>query len=172
MTNILRSEIMEDAMVFDQHSNAQTVAEDVFEMYNDYYKFGCTRNPWDRILSWYSLIYRNREKSLDEERKRLEEFIENDHALDPNNRFFHYNALDYFTNEQGVCIADKIFRFERLNSEIRTIADQFNIALTEIPLVNETPPKDYREYYTDKSRMLIEQKCEKDIEHFGYTFYH
>lgn len=165
-SNVLRSILTDKDEVYDQHSNAKMFEPSFFEQYHDYYKFGFTRNPWERILSWYSLIYFNEKKDLVEERVRLEKFIElgfSDHS-------FHYNTLDYFTNKDGKVIADQIFRYENLENEIGIIAKQFNIKLSEIPKVNVTEPKDYKKYYTDKSRMLIDQKCEKDIQHFNYTF--
>ena len=101
---------------------------------------------------------------------RFERFIEYDLASDFTDYSFHYNAIDYFIDKNGESIVDEIFRFENLHGEIRTIAEKFNIHLTEIPVNNVTSPKDYREYYTDKSCFLIAQKCKKDIEYFNYTF--
>jgi hypothetical protein len=170
-SNILRQELVDDIETFSQHCNAMMVDADFFEKYSDYYKFGFTRNPWERILSWYSLIYMNDQKSMAEERIRLEKFIEYDLAADFTNHSFYYNTLDYFINKNGDLVADKIFRFENINNEIRTIANQFKLNLIETPVVNVTSPKDYREYYTDKSRTLIAQKCKKDIEYFNYTFH-
>ena len=168
--NVFRSKEMGCRDTFSQHSNAMTVEDSFFEKYFDYYTFGFTRNPWERMLSWYSLLHFNDQKSLTEERQRLESFIEYDAVLDSTNCFFHYNSLDYFTNKKGDFIADKIFRFEKFHAEILRITDRFNVKSIEIPCVNVTSPKDYREYYTDKSRKLIEEKCRKDIEYFNYTF--
>ncbi|PKH52291.1 hypothetical protein CXF68_17025 [Tenacibaculum sp. Bg11-29] len=169
-SNILRQNLDDNFETFSQHSNAMTVSSDLFDNYNDYYKFGFTRNPWERIFSWYSLIQLNNRKSLAEERIRFEKFIECDHASDFGSSFFHYNSLDYFTNKKGKLIADNIFRYENLNNEIRTIVNKFNIQLTEIPHVNAASPKDYKAFYTDKSHYLIAEKCKKDIEYFNYTY--
>lgn len=153
-----------------QHSNARTLSKDFFDQHKDYYIFGFTRNPWERIFSWYSLIQLNNLNSLAEEKIRFEKFIELNQASDFSSHFFHYNSLDYFTTEDGELIANKIFRYENLNDEIKTIAHQFDLTLSEIPHVNVTKTNSYKEYYTDKSRDLIAEKCKKDIEYFNYTF--
>ncbi|MEQ8909516.1 MAG: sulfotransferase family 2 domain-containing protein [Vicingaceae bacterium] len=168
--NILREKLDDSFEPFFQHTNAMTVEAEFFEKHRDYYKLGFTRNPWARILSWYSLINLNDQKSMAEERSRLEEFIEVDHAADFAEQSFHYNALDYFTNKRGELMVDKIYRYENLHQEINTIANQLNLHPIEIPTLNTTIPKDYREYYTDKSRRLLAQKCKKDIDYFNYTF--
>lgn len=96
ISNILRENSVASFSNLSQHSNTRTLDDVFLEKYKDYYIFGFTRNPWARILSWYSLVYFNDQKSLPEERKRFEEFIELDSAADLTNPFFHYNALDYF----------------------------------------------------------------------------
>ncbi len=170
LRNVLIRKIDDYIDVSPQHSNAITLENDFFDNYNDYYIFGFTRNPWERIFSWYSLIELNNQKSLAEERIRFEKFIEYDHASDFRTIFFHYNSLDYFTNKKGEFIGAKIFRYEHLNKEIKTIVNQFNLQASEIPNINNASPKNYKEYYTDKSRNLIAEKCKKDIDYFNYTF--
>lgn len=169
-TNILRKNLVDNLEILTQHTNAKSINPTFLEKYYDYYIFGFTRNPWDRILSWYSLIHLNNQKSLAEERKRFEEFIENDYASDFTTPFFHYNSLDYFTNKKGELIVDKIFHYKNLEDEIGVLLNKFNLPLTEITVVNETPEKNYKDYYTDKSRSLIAQKCKNDIQYFNYNF--
>lgn len=169
-TNVLRERIPDCTELHTQHSNAMTVDASFFETYSNYYTIGFTRNPWERILSWYSLIHFNDQKSINEERIRFENFIENDLAADFTDHSFHYNSLDYFTDKNGVSVADRIFRFDNLHNEIQTIANDLNLQFTEIPVTNTTNKKDYRDYYTQKSKLLIAQKCKKDIDYFNYTF--
>ena len=170
LTDVLRQNLGGDFDILTQHSNVKTLVPGFLEKYEGYYTFGFTRNPWSRILSWYSLIHLNDQKSLAEERKRLEEFIEWDAAADFTTQFFHYNSLDYFSNKKGELKVDKIFQYENFESEVGILFNQLNLPLTEVPIRNETYSKNYREYYTDKSRSLIAQKCKKDIQYFRYSF--
>ena len=169
-SNILRQNLTDNFVVLSQHNNIMTLETSFLEKHNDYYIFGFTRNPWERILSWYSLIKMNDKKSLPVERERFEKFIESDSASDFTTHFFHYNSLDYFTNKEGKLMANQIFRYENLDNEVRALFNQFNLPLTEIPVMNKTSTKNYKEYYTDKSLGLIAEKCKKDIEYFNYKF--
>lgn len=116
------------------------------------------------------MVNSNDPKSLAEERKRLEEYIEKDCAADFTTGFFHYNCLDYFSNKQDELIVNKIFHYEDFENEIEMFFNEMNLSKAEIPVVNETHKKNYRDYYTDKSCDLIAQKCDKDIQFFNYKF--
>ncbi len=170
LINLLKSELGSDLEILSQHGNARTSESYLLEKYADYYTFGFTRNPWERILSWYSLIHRNDPKNLDQERKRFETFIESDWASDFTTQQFHYNTLDYFSNNKGLIKADKIFRYENFETEIRSLFNKFNFPLKEIPKINNTNPKIFQNFYTKKSQNLIAEKCKKDIEYFNYVF--
>lgn len=170
LANTLRPKLIDNFEILSQHSNAKTLEPTFFNKHNDYYTFGFTRNPWERILSWYSLIHFNDKKDIAEERVRLEKFIESDAASDFTTQFFHYNSLDYFTNNKGEIVVDDIFRYENIDKDIRNIFNRLNLNLTEFPIINATSVKNYKDYYTEKSINLIAQKCKKDIQHFNYSF--
>lgn len=170
LTSLLKNKLDNKLDVLCQHGNARTPHSYLLEIHKEYYTFGFTRNPWKRMLSWYSLIHKNDPKNLAEERKRFEKFIELDAASDFTTPFFHYNSIDYFTNEKGALKVDKIFRYENLEEATIELFNRFGFPFTGIPSINETPAKNFREYYTNKSQQLIAEKCKKDIEYFNYTF--
>ncbi|GEQ85981.1 hypothetical protein ULMS_14890 [Patiriisocius marinistellae] len=171
ISNILRErKLVNTNNVLPQHTNAKNDDTSILEKHHDYYTIGCTRNPWDRILSWYLLLHFNDLKSIEKERTRLEDFIEQDIAIDLSINYFHYNTLDYLSNKEDSLIANKIFRFENIENDIREFLLQYNIYFQKIPIINKTFKKDYKNYYTDKARELIAQKCSKDIQYFNYEF--
>lgn len=170
LSNILRPKINSSFEISAQHANARSLEPSFFEKYKDYFTFGFARNPWERILSWYSLIHFNDQRKLSEERIRLEEFIKKDYAIDPSNQYFHYNTLDYFTDSNGKIIADRIFQFENFENEAKHLFNNIKIQAKDIPKLNDTSLKRYRMYYTDRSQYLIAEKCMKDIDYFNYKF--
>ncbi|MEP0262684.1 sulfotransferase family 2 domain-containing protein [Dokdonia sp.] len=171
MINMLKRALPpEQVDIVAQHGNAQTEDAAIFANFPDYFKFGFVRNPWDRLLSWYSLRNKwNPPVDLETDRKQFEEFLESDMALQGDDSFY-YNQLDYFTNVSHDLDQVTIYRYENYNEEVKKIAKKLDITIEEIPQVNETTPKDYRDYYTEKSKALIEKKCARDIAHFGYSF--
>lgn len=170
LTNIFTQNLAHNTESLIQHGNAKTFEAVYLDKYSDYFTFGFARNPWDRMLSWYSLLHLNNQKSLSEERKRFEEFLATDVAVKRAKHYFHYNALDYFPTKNGQLAIDKIFLFEKLEDEIKSLCDRFDLGYQEIGVVNETNKKRYQDYYTERSRELIAQKCKRDIEYFDYTF--
>ena len=40
----------------------------------------------------------------------------------------------------------------------------------KLPRLNRSKHNDYRTYYTDRGRELVERTCKADIEYFGYRF--
>jgi hypothetical protein len=170
LTKLIKKEVADSVDFRSQHSNAKTVEPSFFEDYVHHYVFGFTRNPWDRILSWYSLIHSNDPRGIAEERIRLEEFIESDAASDFTTQLFHYNTIDYFKNRKDEIIADEIFVFENIKLDVKRILDRFKLDMSSYSVLNNTRVKDYKEYYTDKSVELVAKKCSADIQHFNYRF--
>lgn len=170
VTNLLKNLLGDRMEIISEHGNARTYEGKLLAEFQDYFRFGFTRNPWMRMLSWYSLIHRNDLKTLSEERRRLEEFIELDLASDFTTGEFHYNSIDYFSNGESEILVDSIFHFENFKTAISEITRELGLPDIQIPLINETQIKNYQEFYTDKCRDLIARKCAKDIEYFGYSF--
>ncbi len=170
ISDLLKGQLGQQLQETSQHANARTPESHLLEKHAAYYCFGFVRNPWERMLSWYSLIHKHQPKSLAEEKIRYENFIAEDQASDFTSPFFHYNQLDYFTDEEERMKVDKIFRYENFEHEIRTLFNSLKLPLQDFPKLNTTSVKNHRAYYTDKSQALIAQKCQKDIEYFNYTF--
>lgn len=170
LINLLKSQLGNHIEIRSQHGNARTSEAYLLEDYKDYFTFGFTRNPWERILSWYTLIHKNDQKNLEEERKRFEIFIESDYASDFTTQQFHYNTIDYFSNKKEELKVDEIFRYENFENEIIKLFNKLDLPLTEIPIINNTTPKIFHDFYTKKSQNLIAEKCRKDIEYFNYVF--
>lgn len=105
-----------------------------------------------------------------EERKRFETFIKSNAASDFNTQYFHYNSIDYFTNERGELKVDNIYRYENYDTAVRELMKKFNLSSFEIPVLNNTESKEYHKFYTKKSQSLITEKCSLDIEYFDYSF--
>jgi hypothetical protein len=170
--SLLRDYLILKMTIVSQHGSAQSVEGDIFESHPDFFVFGFVRNPWDRLLSWYSLINKWNPLSLEEEKKRFETFLESDLSTEFGNEenTFFYNQLDYFPDLETLVNPIKICRYENFEDEVREVFQRVGSKIDEIRVVNETNPKNYRDYYTDKSIELVKEKCAKDIEYFGYSF--
>ncbi|MEX2557843.1 MAG: sulfotransferase family 2 domain-containing protein [Actinomycetota bacterium] len=67
---------------------------------------------------------------------------------------------------------DHVMQFERLHEDLDEVLRKLGAPTgLEMPNLNPTPrDKDYRSYYTDAARKLVEQVFRPDMERFGYRF--
>lgn len=136
--------------------------------FNNYFKFGFVRNPWDRVVSLF-----NRKEGLQlSERMSFEEFVgwiqnSSDTCLHP---LQHKNQLDWFIDERGDVIVDYIGKFEELEKSWQYISQRLNVK-KKLPHHNINEDKIYyKKYYNSMTKKVIEQKFKTDIEYFNYTF--
>lgn len=170
ITNLLRQELGNKLTFFTQHGNTATSEKEILDKHADYFTFGFVRNPWERMLSWYSLLNKNNSDTIDQTRQKFQDFLELDQAFGIGDSYFHYNQLDYFPVIKDSTGSIKIYRYEKFEEETYKLFDHLGFKLNEIPVINPTKPKVYQEFYTAKSKELVAQKCKKDIAYFEYSF--
>jgi chondroitin 4-sulfotransferase 11 len=181
-----------------KHGFAADAAKDL-EHWGEYFKFAFVRNPWDRLVSWYSMI-RDAEKlrwyqALSNRRRRshlrqtrenklwryvldnsstFEEFIVNcTDEIEVDNGVFYsftYNQLEYVADNKGDLLVDFVGRFENLGSDLLKVYDELGIELETIPHENRSVRGHYSSFYTPKTKMIVEERFKRDIEYFGYEF--
>jgi hypothetical protein len=169
MISLLKQALPNQVDVIAQHGNASTMEGKLLKEYPGYFIFSMVRNSWDRALSWYSLLHKSDPKDLETERLRFEQFLMNKTQDDGNDSFL-FNQLDYFKNATHTIDNVMIYRYENYTEEVKKIATRLDLTIQEIPRINETTTKEYRDYYTERSKALVTQKCARDIDYFGYSF--
>ena len=169
--NLLIEEMGTKVETISQHGNAKTEESALLEAHPNYFTFGFVRNPWDRLLSWYSRLYEPADTKIGikETRRDFEAFLiglaKNDH-----DDAFHMNQLDYFTDKNGKPHFDKIGRFESFETDVIDIFETLGHDIHRIPKLNVTSEKRYQDYYTDVAQKTISEACRGDIAQFGYQF--
>ena len=137
--------------------------------FNAYFKFGFVRNPWDRVVSLYL-----REGGLSmKDKMTFDEFVEwikysSSTCIHP---VPHTNQLDWFVDPHGNVLADFIGKFENIQRDWEFVAAKLGLP-KELPHKNKKTHKrkHYTEYYSGKTKKIIEHKFKVDIEHFQYRF--
>jgi len=149
------------------------------EQWKKYYKFTFVRNPWDRLVSWYSMAVNNGPRNklweyILKNSRNFEEFIKSCtqtvHDYDGEKNCFT-NQLDYLTDEKGNMIVDFVGRYENLKEDFKKICNVINLPLVELPHErHKSKHTHYSAYYTHEMREIVAQRYAKDIEFFGYRF--
>ena len=142
------------------------------EAWRAYFKFAFVRNPWDRLVSWYHMCMQRAAENkfsryIKEHAPTFEDFVTKTTTGIAEKTT--YNQLDYVTDEKGDVIVDFIGRYETLHEELSLVKARLNLSF-ELPHVNKSDHKNYREYYTDETRDIVAQRFARDIRYFGYDY--
>ena len=129
------------------------------DLFNEYFKFSITRNPWDRMVSAY--YHFSSETSFKE------------YVIDEFNKKF-VQIFDFF----GEYIDDVHFiRYENLQEDVEYVCkklgldfDMNNFGTYKSEHREHSKNKHYTEYYDDETREIVAKKHKEDIEYFGYKF--
>jgi hypothetical protein len=124
------------------------------------YKFTCTRNPWDRMVSYYFTPTQGPESW---DRKKFHGIISRAVSIADYLRLKE-NEADPFAN------VDYIMRFENLADDFRSVCNQLDISPGTLPRYNRSTREHYSKYYDYELRELVRTRFSADIERFGYTF--
>jgi hypothetical protein len=136
--------------------------------FETYFKFGFVRNPWDRAVS----LYERTEALQLKEKMTFDEFV--DWIQYSSSTCVHSSPhryqLDWFVDPNGNVLADFIGKFERLDDDWAIVARKLGVTAT-LPHRRVNPrARHYTDYYTARSRDIIANKFNVDIERFGYEF--
>jgi hypothetical protein len=154
-------------MEFPQHTNARTVQRCLpAPMYDGLFKFAFVRNPWDRLVSRHAHLLRSTNRRRHDLVKRMNSF--EDFIAWEIKRQSAYQ-FEYVTDKAGRSIVDFVGRYERLSEDFSKVCVRLGIN-AELPHANISEHRDYRTYYTPKTRELVARHFQRDIELFGYDF--
>ncbi|WP_160179385.1 sulfotransferase family 2 domain-containing protein [Paraglaciecola mesophila] len=164
------------ATKFPRHSGviaAKEMLPDNF--FNQLYKFGFVRNPWDLQVSSYHHIQREKPHQL-KGIKNFSGFIK--YKFAPSRPYiFHFDIAtklqsDHLVDLEGNIIVDFIGRYETLKDDFNTIGKQLGLKNNCLPHKRKATDrkKDYRCYYDDESIETVAKHYKKDIELLNYQF--
>jgi hypothetical protein len=154
------------AVQFPEHATAREVQKCLPpEVYASLFKFAFVRNPWDRLVSRYAHLLRSTDRRRSATISRMENFEDFVNWEIQRGAFQH----TYVTDERGAQIVDFIGYYERLDEDFAKVCARLKIK-ADLPHANISQHRDYRTYYTPKTRELVAGQFKRDIELFGYNF--
>jgi hypothetical protein len=146
-------DLKKHSVISDIHSKWDT---EHLGQWDEYFKFACVRNPWDRLVSLYFSPHKG---NVEFDRKKFLDIVKNTKK----------GMQSVYVTEGGRLATDYLIRFENLASDFARVCDRLGIE-AELPHVNKSKHLQYREYYDNKTRNLVYKLYRDDIELFGYEF--
>ena len=153
----------------------------------DYWAFGFVRNPWARMVSWFTMIeavFNN----LDEGKPRtVRKFQQYGHIWEHYEPYRHdfdtfvlegaesvkkvrRNQIDMLRTPDGKQV-DFIGRTENFVPDLNVVREKLGLApMEQVPRKNATSKAHYSTYYNAQTRDKVAELYARDIEEFGYTF--
>jgi hypothetical protein len=149
--------------LFYNHISAKDIRQIIGEeVWSGYFKFCVERNPWERVVSLYYHIH------LSEPRPSFSSFIDSDAPL-----ILKRRGLDLYTID-GELAVDRICRFERLDDELRDVAEHLKLpSELKLPRAKSQFRPDKRspaDLMSSRDRDRIGHIFEDEIRRFGYAF--
>jgi hypothetical protein len=175
----LEARIPDIRTILIRHASA-SLGRQEFDGWDEYFKFAFVRNPWDRLVSWYTMVttYPRGGNELwqyvRDNSSNFEEFIYNCTDDVPIRKGVYYsfarNQLDYVTDENGELLVDFIGKLENFDEDIHKVFSRIGVDLERIPRKNRSRHQHYSTFYTPETEMIVRERFERDIEYFGYEF--
>ena len=150
------------------------------ELFNidDYFKFCFVRNPWDRMVSEFKFGVKESPEGIklfDDTNCFLKflELIKENLPRIKNNRPSHWLTNHYQTQYSYIkhenIRMDYVGKYENFQQNLKDLGARFGIN-KDIPHLNQTKHDNYKAYYNDLSKRLVEEIYGEDIDNFHYTF--
>lgn len=146
--------------------------------FDEYFKFGFVRNPWDRVVSeyHYKINYADRENLNKPYYKpfmsqcKLIKKINNFNKAVTLNLLNGANQSSYMLDDNQKNLMNFIGKFENLNEDFKFICKKIGVEENNLPHENKSIHRHYKEYYNQESIQFIQEKFKQDIETFDYKF--
>jgi hypothetical protein len=135
----------------------------------DFFVFTFVRNPFDRLVSEYYYQKFNRNIPFNDY---VLHIVKPAFDFGKLEEWFSFHLLPQF---DFICInneirCDFLGKFESLEEDYNKVCKILGVEKALLPHYKKSLRKDYRSYYNDASRAIVEKYYKKDLDEFDYTF--
>ncbi|AZU60391.1 sulfotransferase family 2 domain-containing protein [Neobacillus mesonae] len=151
--------------------------------FQEFFKIGFVRNPWDRLVSAFFYLKKGGMKNkydryMQNKLSPFNSFHDFVYALDRNNHFknkimneIHFKPQYlYLINTNGELDMDYIGSYENLEEGFKILKARLNKPEAVLNKFNLSNHKPYWKYYDEKMIKIVGDMYQKDIELFNYEF--
>lgn len=142
--------------------------DDILE--KKYFTFTFVRNPWEKLLSEYLYILKQKSNSdFYSKFPSFKHFVIYD-GIEYCNYAHDFPQIDFILNIKKIKLTNFIGRFESLQQDFDFVCEKVGIKKQKLPHIFNSNHKHYTEYYDEETKQIVAKKYAKDIEYLGYEF--
>lgn len=135
--------------------------------FENFFKFGFVRNPFDRFISFCSFMTRKEGVFDRDPQMVMRHFL----FVDPPHQRVHFQSQHiFFTGADGELVSDFVGRVEDMQASYDEACRRIGIASRPLERVNQSSRGDYRDYYTPELKQEVARRYARDLELFNYEF--
>lgn len=142
-----------------EHEGWQWISKNYPNEWNTYFKFAVDRNPWDRFVSAYHWYKERKPKKT---KGGFETFL--------SKRYNSYIDWPLYANNKNEIMVDSLVKFEEMHEHFYELPIPYNGEMLTTFLKKTQRPRDYRSYYTEETKKLIEIGSANVIKQLNYQF--
>jgi hypothetical protein len=151
---------------FSSHITASELKNKIpSSIFQDYFKFGFVRDPWDWQVSLYTYALKHEthhQHTLIKKMKTFDDYIE--WRI---NEDIHLQK-DFFYDDKNNCLVDFIGKIEHLNHDFFKICRQIDVNEKLLHSNKSRENNTYLQFYTERSIEMVNKAFKEDILLFGY----
>jgi len=148
------------------------------KIWKTHFKFAFVRNPWDLMVSSYCWLLQKGKKVKNTYHLALEiekfsnfrEFICSNLGNTYINEIKARDLSHWLCDKNGNIMVDFVGKVENLESDLEYILNRLNLYHPDLKQLNQSQRTDYRQYYDDKTKKIVEKRFEWLISNFNYQF--
>jgi chondroitin 4-sulfotransferase 11 len=137
--------------------------------YKDYFKFCFVRNPFERYVSLWKFLLNRPNNEINKENMSFEKFVD---FIVSRKTVHSLLQVEYFLANQTVSHVDFVGRYENLKDDVKKLLEFLKIeeSADNLKHFKKSNKYDYKSYYNEKTRKLIENHARIDLDVLNYTF--
>ncbi|MEA3381947.1 MAG: sulfotransferase family 2 domain-containing protein [Pseudomonadota bacterium] len=157
------------------HMTAKEIIDVIGEKkFKSSYKIAAVRNPWDKVLSHYKYRLKTNQTDLGEKTIPFSDWVKKTYG--ENKDPFYYDKpkmfqpqVDWLKDYEQKIDINEIMKFEDLNNEFEKVSSYLDLNKS-LPHLNATQKANYKEFYDDETKSIIEQWFAEDLDMFKYEY--
>jgi len=162
---------------FDEHITASELRSRLSaEIWSSYFKFGFVRHPFSWAVSNYFFFLRDRRDHpahdfLESQgfKGAIRFFLESSNSSSSTVEGMRLRQSEFLCDDEGNTLVDFIGKYESVDEDFATVCRCVGLAPIQLPKLNQTRHRPFRDYYDEDLRTLVYEGMIEDFRCFGYS---